>query len=64
MAIARVAPVSRVERGGGGRDENGMAAMETGERVTMAACHVPGLRWGVSCGRAVCDMGKGSVLGG
>ena len=25
--------------------------METGEMVTMAACHVPGLRWGMSCDR-------------
>lgn len=35
------------------RPEKEMAAMETGgSGVTMAACHEPGLRWGVSCGRA------------
>jgi hypothetical protein len=31
--------------------EKEMAAMETGGAVIMAACHVSGLRWGVSCGR-------------
>ena len=30
----------------------------------MAACHEPGLRWGVSCGRAGCGMEDGGSAGG
>jgi hypothetical protein len=30
-----------------------------GKRVTMGACHEPGLRLGMSCGRAIVVWGKG-----
>ena len=38
----------------------GRPPWKPGERVTMAACHEPGLRLGVSCGRELpCDGADG-----